>query len=285
MRKTLLPPLCCCLLACAVAVIVCGATAAHADTIDYSLTSTTYIDSYYTTQNLGGGTSMKNVVNSPTHSAGSVTRSLLALPPIVVPPQDAGDAITSVTLNLYCSQYNTNGAATPFSMVAYPLTQSFVQGSCTSSNQTLTPGATWLTSDGTHPWATSGGDFDSSASVMANATPVTGAWTTFDLTNIWSNPSYAVQQQEMQKYGVELTASPENPSLAPAGSSITESFRNDNAYPPPTPIVPYLEVTFAPVPEPSSVAMLVAGAGLAAIGFVRRYRATRRRPSSAGSVE
>ena len=75
------------------------------------MTSTTYIDSDYNTQNLGGGTSMKNVVNSPTHGAGtgeasSVTRSLLALPPIVVPSPDAGDAITSVTLNLYCYQYS-----------------------------------------------------------------------------------------------------------------------------------------------------------------------------------
>ena len=164
-------------------------------------------------------------------------------------------------------------------MVAYPMTQSFVQGSCTSSNQTLTPGATWLTYDGTHPWATpgGGGDFDQSVSIPMNALPATGAWDYFDLTSIWNNPAYATQKQEMQNYGVELTVSPEDPTqVLPSTSYVTESFRNDNATPPPTPIVPCLAVTFAPVPEPSTLALLVAGAGLAAIGFGRRCRAGRR---------
>ncbi len=269
--------------------LIGAASPARADTIDIPLTSTTYIDSYYTTQNLGGGTSVKNVMNGMGHDGGSVTRSLLALPAIVVPAQDAGDEITSVTLNLYCSTYSPpTGGTTTFSMVAYPMTQSFVQGSCTSSNQTLTPGATWLTYDGTHPWATpgGGGDFDSSVSVTANATPVTGSWTTFDLTNIWTDPSLVLQQQEMQNYGVELTVSPENPNLVlPSNSYVTESFRNDNAYPPPTPVVPYLAVTFTPVPEPSALALLAAGAALAAIGFGRRCRTGRHRPMAAEPAE
>ena len=251
MRKTFLPLTCIVRWALAAVASIGLASTARADTIDIPLTSTTYIDSDYDTQNLGGGTSMKNVVNSPTHGTGtaeasSVTRSLLALPAITVPSQDTGDVITSVTLNLYCYQYSPpSGGTTAFSMVAYPLERGFVQGSCTSSNQNLTPGATWLTYDGTHPWATPGGDFDSSVSVMAGAMPVIGAWTTFDLTNVWNNPSLAPQKREMQNYGVELTVSPEDPNLVSAGSYVTESFRNDNAYPPLTPIVPYLAVTFA----------------------------------------
>ena len=91
------------------------ASMAWADTIQIPLTSTTYIDSYYTTQNLGGGTSVKNVMNGMGHDSGSVTRSLLALPPIVVPPQDTGDAITSITLDLYCSTYSPpSGGLRPF---------------------------------------------------------------------------------------------------------------------------------------------------------------------------
>ncbi len=220
------------------------ASTVRADTMTYACTSTTYIDSYYNNQNLGGGTTMKNVVNAPSHNAegSSVTRSLLALPPIPATP--AGDVITSVTLNLYCTQYNTNGdTATNWSMVAYPLKRGFVQGNGNSSNGYNANGATWFTYDGTSDWTTPGGDFDSSVSVVASATPVISQWTSFNLTSIWTNSSLVVQKQELQNYGVELTVSPENPNLVPASEWVTESFANDNWSPPPVGI-PYLAVTF-----------------------------------------
>ncbi len=238
-----------------IAVIGLASTARAQTTDDIPLPSTTYIDSYYNAQNLGGGTTMKNVVNAPAHNAegSSVTRSLLSLPSIPAPP--AGDAITSVTLNLYCTQYNTNGdTTTNWSMVAYPLKRGFVQGNGKSSNGYNPTGATWYTYDGSNDWTTPGGDFDSSVSVPASATPVINSWTTFDLTSIWTNPSLAAQKQELQNYGVELTVSPENPNLVPAYQWVTESFANDNYTPPPTPCNPYLAVTFTPLPRPPTAA-------------------------------
>ncbi len=231
------------------------ASTVRAQTVeDIPLTWTTYIDSYYDTQNMGGTTTMKNVVNAPGHNAegSSVTRSLLALPSITIP---AGEEIQSITLNLYCTQYNVNGdTTTNWSMVAYPLTQGFVQGNGNALNNYNATGATWLTYDGTHCWATPGGDFDSSVSIQASATPVIGSWTSFNLTNIWTNPSLAVQKRELQNYGVELTVSPENPKLVPANEWVTESFANDNYTPPPASPGPYLAVTFVPLPAPTTAA-------------------------------
>ncbi len=255
MRKTFLPPARIARGILATVALIGPASTAWADTQDYNLTSTTYIDSDFSTQNMGGETAMKNVVNATDHDGGSVTRSLLALPAIVVPPQDAGDVITSVTLNLYCSWYSPPSPSVPttFSMVAYPLTQGFVQGNGDSSNGYNANGATWFTYDGTHDWTmpsggtTSGGAFDSSVSVALNAAPVMGQWDYFNLTNLWTSPSYATQQREMQNYGVELTVSPENPNLVSAGSWVTEEFANDNYTPPPASPGPYLAVTFTPV--------------------------------------
>ena len=53
--------------------------------------------------------------------------------------------------------------------------------------------------------------------------------------------AYAIQKQEMQNYGVELTVSPENPNLVPAGSNGSRSRFATIIYPPPpTPSLPIL---------------------------------------------
>jgi hypothetical protein len=258
------------------AAILIGLTAAvQADSIP--LTSVTYIDSGNTTSNYGGKTTFKDVLNGTGHYSGTVTRGLVAMPAVTIP---AGEEIESVSLNLYCNQYSPPaGGSTTFSAALYPLTQSFVQG---TANGISTSGATWFTYDGTHPWAAAGGDYDSSVSVLAAATPATGQWTSFDLTSIWNNT-------DLRTYGALLAVTPENPNLvSPSSSYVTESFASDGwVNTPDTNYHPYLSVTFAPlpVPEPSTLAMLVAGASLAAVGFGRRYRARRRRPDSVVPAE
>ena len=269
MRKTRLPLLCMLAIGCAGALAVCHTPAARAETIDIPLNKVTYIDGAYN-ENLGAQSTIKNVVNAADHAgitAGTATRSLLGMPSVTVP---VGEQIESVSLNLWCTQYNTNGAATPFSMVLYPLTTGFVEGTGTKGQGSLS-GATWNTYDGTDPWVTpgGGGDFDSTLPVLASAVPGINAWTTFDLTNLWKNTN-------LQTHGAELTVSPENPTLVPAGTWVTESFAsNDWVNSPGTNYNPYLAVTLAPVPEPSAAALLAAGVSLAAIGFGRRLRSTR----------
>jgi hypothetical protein len=241
---------------------------------DINLSSVTYIDQDNPTSNFGGKTQTKLVVNGLNHYGGTYVRGLLALPSITVP---AGEQIQSVSLDLWCTQYSPpSGGSTTFSTVLYPLTRGFVQGTGTTSGVTNTSGATWNTYDGTDAWTTPGGDYDSSTPVMASATPAASSWTTFNLTNLWTNPSLVLEQQELQNYGALITVSPENYNLvSPSNSFITEEFASDvwvNS--PPTPSLnPYIAVTFSAVPEPSTVALLAAGVGLAAIGFGRRWTA------------
>ena len=243
---------------CVGAAAACGTPAARAQGFVLAATgtlpSTTYIDSCYSDQNLGGMGIMKNVVNSWDHDpgtsmAGSVTCSLLTLPTIAVP---SAEVIQSVELNAYCSWYmfGNNWGLTlpppvPFTMVLSPLTQGFVQGNGTKDDINLS-GATWFTYDGTNSWTTPGGDFDSSLAVTASTTPVTGSWTSFDLTSAWTNKSLAAQRQEFQNNGAELIVSPENPNLLPLGydgSWITEEFAGDTD---PSGNFPYISATFAP---------------------------------------
>jgi len=229
----------------AVAWIGLGATA-WADV--FKLDKVAYIDGGYN-ENLGSTTGMKNVLNFPTHNGGSVTRSLLGMPSITVPD---GMAIESVTLKLWCYQYNKNGAATNFSMALYPLIHSWVEGTG-KSGQGLLTGATWITYDGNQSWTTAGGDYDSSVSVMAASTPVINSWTTFDLSSIWSNAN-------LQTYGALLTVSPEDGTLVPTGQWITESFATDDwVNDPGTDYNPYISVTFMPVPEPVAWLTLLSG--------------------------
>ena len=224
-------------------------TAAWADII--KLDKVAYIDGAYN-ENLGAQSTMKNVVNSSTHTgvtAGSVTRSLLGMPAITTP---VGMEISSVTLNLWCTQYNKNGAATNFSMVLYPLTQSWVEGTGIKGGGSLS-GATWNTYDGTDPWTTAGGDYDPSVSVVAASTPAINTWTTFDLTSIWSNA-------DLQTYGALLTVSPEDGTLVPTGQWITETFATDDwVNNPGNDYNPYISATFVPVPEPVAWLTLLSG--------------------------
>ena len=210
-----------------------------------------YIDGAYN-ENLGAQSTMKNVLNAPTHTgdtAGSMTRSLLGMPSITVPD---GMAIESVTLNLWCTQYNKNGAQTNFSMMLYPLIQGFIEGTG-KGGQGLLTGATWNTYDGTNPWTTAGGDYDNSVSVMATSMPAPSTWTTFNLTSIWNNAN-------LQTKGALLTISPEDGTLVPTGKWITETFATDDwVNNPGTDYNPYISVTFVAVPEPVTWLMLFSG--------------------------
>jgi hypothetical protein len=238
-------------------------TTAWADII--KLDKVAYIDGAYN-ENLGAQSTIKNVVNSSTHTgvtAGSVTRSLLGMPSIIVPD---GMAIASVTLNLWCTQYNKNSETTNFSMAISPLTHNWVEGTGTKGGGSLS-GVTWNTYDGTNPWTTAGGDYDSSVSVVAASTPVINSWTTFDLTSIWSNV-------DLQSYGALLTVSPEDGTLVPSGQWITETFASDDwVNNPGTDYNPYISVTFVAVPEPAAVIILITGCGAAATIVFRRRKA------------
>jgi hypothetical protein len=238
-------------------------TTAWADNI--KLDKVAYIDGAYN-ENLGATSTIKNVLNASDHSgatAGTVTRSLLGMPSITVP---GGMEIASITLNLWCTSYNKNGAATNFSMALYPLTQSWVEGTGITGGGSLS-GATWNTYNGTDLWTTAGGggDYDSSVSVMAASTPSKNHWTTFDLTSIWSNAN-------LQTYGALLTITPEDGTLVPSGYWITESFATDDwVNDPGADYNPYVSVTFVAVPEPVTWFMLLSGCIMATL-FIRRRK-------------
>jgi len=268
------------MLACVGAVVLCGTPAARAQTQTYALPATTYIDQGYPADNFGAKTQMEIVADGPGGSHGlTVGRSLVAIPSFTTP---VGDVIQSVQLELYCTAYMSQDTSASYSAALYPLMQSFNQG---SSNKSPDPvGSSWNCVTGTTPWSSSstvGGNYDSSWTTGPTLALAPSSWTSFNLTSLWTNPSLATQLQELQAYGAEMLLSPESPSSMPASSYAEYEFAG-NAWTPPSTYQPYLAVTFAAAPEPSTLALLAAGASLAAIGFGRRRRARRRRPTLAG---
>ncbi len=153
----------------------------------------------------------------------------------------------------------------------YPLTQGFVPGTGTK-NGTPGAGATWNTYDGANSWTAPGGDYDAAhfvaditaSSIVYNGSVVQvqpgdvgtgGAFFTFDITSLLSNPT---TDTELQNNGAILIigsgASPQ--SYVTFVSADTTQTSDTPAY------RPLLDVTV--VPEPSSLILTLIGlAGLA----------------------
>jgi hypothetical protein len=157
------------------------------------VTDDTYLDgrSSGNTTNFGTATGVKVFVNRTTPEP---THGLISLPP-VLGTVAAGD-LNSVKLWLWNS-----GSQSIFQpMELHPLTTSFTE-----------TGATWLTSDGTTPWTTAGGDYgENHIDVTA---PVNTMWSTFDITSMMTGSDRA----DLLNHGVLLKMS--NDTVAPANTT------------------------------------------------------------------
>ena len=270
---------------------VTGMTSTTA-TVTYEITKATYLDSDYNMDDEGAVNKEKMVVNGVNHTNGSVTRGLLGMPTI---DTLSGYASSSVDLALACTQ--NSDSTNNWSARAYPLTQSWTEGTG-SGGQTKSGaavnGATWSTSDGTTPWSGTtgtwlaywgtitggGGSYNASAYANAATLPVTGGWTTMDLTGIWSQAS---------TYGLLLTdycvstGVTEDQTQVSASSSVTLNFASDDWTIGTTGLFanqdarPNLTVTYVTVPEPGTMALLASGLGVALAFFGRRRQPRRER--------
>ena len=139
-----------------------------------------------------------------------------------------------------------------YPVMLYPLTEAYNVAT-----------ATWNT-NGATSWT--GGAFDTGGGVAGTFSGPAQTFT-WDLSSLLANPTYAA---DLQNYGAILMESNDNGTTLPSGPYEGAAFRSSrygsNA--------PYVAVTT--VPEPSTVALLLAGAGVAAVSFGRRYRADRR---------
>ncbi len=145
---------------CLFSLAFCCPTSVRADKV--FVTEDTYLDGRSTghTTNFGTATGVKVFVNRDTPDP---THGLISLPSVLgsVP---AGD-LNSVKLWLW--NFGSQSILQP--MELHALTTSFTE-----------TGATWLTSDGTTPWTTPGGDYG--ANHVDVGAPVTSNWSVFDIT-------------------------------------------------------------------------------------------------------
>ena len=245
MRKTCLP-LMCCAVVCFNAWFFYGATPVRADDLTYPVTVGEYMDSGSPTTHFNS--KIKLVINNPTN--GTLTRGLIEMPSMPnIPTSEVTDAKLWVDLTW---DNETNPYAR--NVMLYPLTQGFDPNTVTWDNSSLsttwtTPGSTFDTADGV-TWSPPAG--------IPSSTN-TNVWCSFDITSLWNN-------SDLFNNGAILTF--DQSEAAPSSGFITKQFANSGAY------EPYIEVTttLSPVPEPSSPALLLAGSGLAAMGWVRRRR-------------
>ena len=269
MRKTFLPPLCCLVLACVGAVVVCGTPALLADdTNSYPITCDTYIDSQQPTFNWGLYTSAKVVVNGQTGSQ-SLTRVLFTLPDeaLTISPGSVKSAKVRFypTGDLFYATRNVE---------LRPLTQGFSEGTGSTKNGSATGnGATWYTSNGSTGWdspdsftwpsptpiPSGGGTYDHAESDPPLGTIASG-WYTWDITSLWANSN-------LRSFGAMLKMSDESDPGNPNMPRVTFASSDYST----ASLRPVVEITT--VPEPSTCAMLVAGACLFATGFSRRWTA------------
>jgi hypothetical protein len=232
------------------------ASVARASTIDYAVTSDTRIDSSYTTSNYGTADSLKLIVNSADHYAGSYVRVLVDVPDDALTAAKAAVASGNLTsVKLYMDFWWINVASgESFSdrgIVAHPLTTAFTES-----------GATFLTSDGTNAWTTPGGDYDSSISITwtaVNSSSEAG-WYYFDLTSLVA-AGYDLSD------GLILMLSSETPPTASSTWCTYCAYSAEGS----STAGPYVEVTS--VPEPGTAALLFS-VGFAAtfLFFRRRWR-------------
>ena len=247
MRKTSLPWLCCLAALSGNAWFVCGTPAVRADDIKDFITVGDYIDSGSPTSHFNS--KFKLVVNSGANT--TVTRGLFQLPAAAadIPASDVVDA--KIWLDL-----TWDNETNPYARGAmlYPLEQSF-------DGNTVTWNTSSGTGSGATAWTTGGGLYDSADGIAWNP-PVgipssqnTNMWVSFDVTSLWNNPNLFAN-------GALLMF--DQSEAQPSSGFITKQFSNatSGAY------QPYLEITT--VPEPSSIALVLAGAGLLAVRFGRR---------------
>ncbi|MCB1746140.1 MAG: DNRLRE domain-containing protein [Gammaproteobacteria bacterium] len=88
---------------------------------------------------------------------------------------DLPDDATIVTASL--ELYATNGSGT---VTARPLTEAWVEGSCTDGSCSPADGATWASRDGSTAWSSAGGTVDDGSAVTA--TVAAGSWVSLDVT-------------------------------------------------------------------------------------------------------
>lgn len=261
------------IIAAIVAAQAAGAAAwAQSTTYSYPITADTYIDSKNSTLNFGTSGSDKVVDSTtPCNTLFQLPSSLWSYSPVT---------IQSAVVSFYAFQTNGDLLAGENAISLHPLTQTFVAGTGTK-NGTAGAGATWLTYDGTTPWATPGGDYDaansvadittpsivyngSSVGVQSGDAPNGATFFTFDITSLLNNPT---TDTELQDNGaILILGSGDNPqSYVTFVSADTTSSSDTPAY------RPLLDVTV--VPEPSSLILALTGlAGLACLRIRRRAR-------------
>ena len=160
----------------------------------------TRIDSYDTTTNYGGESSVKIIKNSVSHSGGSMVRGLIALPHL---PDIAVDDVCSAKIWLCETRYSGPSDEGPYTrgITLYPLTQAFDQNT-----------ATWQNCNG--------GQYDSSHPVRWSPAPgIVGGvdwqwWCSWDIRPLWDN-------NNLRNNGALLVLDPETP---PSTSYITKAF-------------------------------------------------------------
>lgn len=235
---------------------------AQADTLStYAVTSDTRIDSDRTTRNYGVSSDLKLIVNSADHYSGSYVRLLVDIPDSALAAAKIAVASGSLdSVRLYLDFWWVSNASgetmSTRSVVAHPLTQSWVEG--TGDGSATGNGATFLTYDGMHSWATAGGDYDSSVSIKwtaVNSSSDSG-WYYFDLTSLLKS-GYDLSD------GLILLLSPETPVVASNSWCTYDAYSSECA----SAVTPYIAVTT--VPEPSTIAML-STACIGALLFFRR---------------
>jgi len=246
---------------CAMACLLAGAasgTTALADTLTCQITADTYIDSSNPTRNYGSSGSDKVVISS------TPCRTLFDLPSALwsYSPSD----IVSATVSFYVWNDSTGN----YNVSLCPLTTAFQPG--TGNGTSPANGATWNTYDGTNPWTTPGGDFDSANAVIGtkgtlgvNPGDPGGRFFTWDITSLLSNPT---TEAELQDFGAMLTINEAPPATGQDWASFTSA--DSTSYS--APYLPSIELTVVPEPSASILALL----GAAGITGLRKNRNARR---------
>lgn len=169
----------------------------------------------YTLQpNAAAGMDTYITTNSATNNGASSSLSLTATNfPLIkfdLSIFPAGSRPVSSTLSLYA-----NGGFLAFTHL-YRMTGDWQEGTGASGS-----GANWITSDGTTPWVTAGGDYHPTIITTFNGSP--GYWLDFDTTDLassWLSGSYP-------NYGVRFT-----PSTAFGSLTFTSSDNSDSTHRP-----------------------------------------------------
>ena len=213
-----------------------------------------------------------NTTNSMSVTTASVTHVLFQIPSTVFADHAAGLA-SDVTVNYYPKNDSLAGAGTDNNVdgdsviLLHPLTRAFTVGDGTQTPfvPSTTGGATYLTSDGSTPWTTPGGDFDPAYVTDTNGTLPASKGTvpfTWDITSLLANPTTAA---ELSADGAILVL-PDTIAQVPAGTQDFTSLYSANN----TAGTPFVSVTL--VPEPAAAGMVTAAAAAA---LARRRRGSR----------